>query len=301
MLFIFFLKLFFDFFYLKMSSRDLLLNGDSPYLSELFAEKTSLTNNDLSCNFKHSKVLLAQEIDRVTTGSKKMVDLHVSKPMKLEVKVRLPVKEYPNFNFMGKIIGQNANTLKQMQIETGTKMIIQGAGSLKDKSKEEELRKEGGKYAHLHEELHILIEAFGSASECYYKVSLALGRLNELFMMENIGDGGRMIPGRGGPMVPHRPHHARGPPASPAAWQSGNPRAPRPGPATTPKSSSQPTHHHYAGSSSTSNNISNSGVTNNNSSNHHHHSSSTSSNAYSLSSAFPSHGNDIPSYLRYGH
>ena len=47
---------------------------------------------------------------------------------------------------------------------------------------EEELKKEGGKYAHLHEELHLLIEAYGHPADCYRKLSLALWRLHEFFI-----------------------------------------------------------------------------------------------------------------------
>jgi len=43
--------------------------------------------------------------------------------------------------------------------------------------KEEELRKEGGKYAHLNEELHVSIEAFAHPVDCYGRLSHALYEL----------------------------------------------------------------------------------------------------------------------------
>jgi len=42
---------------------------------------------------------------------------------------------------------------------------------------EEELRKEGGKYAHLNEELHVSIEAFAHPVDCYGRLSHALYEL----------------------------------------------------------------------------------------------------------------------------
>lgn len=44
------------------------------------------------------------------------------------------------------------------------------------------MKKEGGKYSHLHEELHLLIEAYGHPADCYRKLSLALWRLHEFFI-----------------------------------------------------------------------------------------------------------------------
>ena len=43
--------------------------------------------------------------------------------------------------------------------------------------KEEELRKEGGKYSHLNEELHVSIESFAHPVDCYGRLSHALYEL----------------------------------------------------------------------------------------------------------------------------
>lgn len=56
-------------------------------------------------------------------------------------------------------------------------MAVFGRGSMRDKQKEEELRKEGGKYAHLNEELHVSIEAFAHPIDCYSRLSHALYEL----------------------------------------------------------------------------------------------------------------------------
>ena len=45
--------------------------------------------------------------------------------------------------------------------------------------KEDELRKEGGKYAHLNEELHVSIEAFTEMSDGYRRLALAILQLKK--------------------------------------------------------------------------------------------------------------------------
>ena len=42
---------------------------------------------------------------------------------------------------------------------------------------EEELKKEGGKYAHLNEELHVLVEVYSEISDAYARLSHALSEL----------------------------------------------------------------------------------------------------------------------------
>lgn len=219
-------------------------NGDSNYLTELFMEKEAMSSYP---GFVHSPNLIAHEIDRLQSSSKKMIDLHVCKPMKAEAKVRLPVKEFPMFNFVGKIIGPKAQTLKLLQEETGCKLIIQGSGSMRDKAKEEELKKEGGKYSHLHEELHLLIEAYGHPADCYRKLSLALWRLHEFFIQENIGEVGKLAAyrQRGGGAMASRQH---GNTSMTSTWSSSSGGG-RGTTATTGKASGYPGHSsHYMAS-----------------------------------------------------
>eukprot|EP01035_Chromulina_nebulosa_P019200 gene19200-25050_t len=45
-------------------------------------------------------------------------------------KLYVPIKEYPNYNFIGLIIGPRGNTQRQMETETGTKISIRGKGSI---------------------------------------------------------------------------------------------------------------------------------------------------------------------------
>ncbi|KAH0631112.1 hypothetical protein JD844_005223 [Phrynosoma platyrhinos] len=56
--------------------------------------------------------------------------------MKLKERVLIPVKQYPKFNFVGKILGPQGNTIKRLQEETGAKISVLGKGSMRDKAKD---------------------------------------------------------------------------------------------------------------------------------------------------------------------
>uniref|UniRef100_A0A8C3UIV1 KH domain-containing, RNA-binding, signal transduction-associated protein 1 n=1 Tax=Catharus ustulatus TaxID=91951 RepID=A0A8C3UIV1_CATUS len=146
------------------------MEPENKYLPELMAEKDSLDPS-----FTHAMQLLTAEIEKIQKGEpakkeeeENYLDLFSHKNMKLKERVLIPVKQYPKFNFVGKILGPQGNTIKRLQEETGAKISVLGKGSMRDKAKEEELRKGGDpKYAHLHMELHVFIEVFGPPCEAY--------------------------------------------------------------------------------------------------------------------------------------
>ncbi|XP_052172773.1 KH domain-containing protein At3g08620-like [Diospyros lotus] len=78
----------------------------------------------------------------------------VKKVLRLEI----PVDTYPNFNFVGRLLGPRGNSLKRVEASTGCRVFIRGKGSIKDPDKEESLRGRPG-YEHLNDPLHILVEA----------------------------------------------------------------------------------------------------------------------------------------------
>jgi splicing factor 1 len=51
---------------------------------------------------------------------------------KLQVRLEIPVKEFPEYNFIGLIIGPRGNTQKRMERETGARIVIRGKGSVKE-------------------------------------------------------------------------------------------------------------------------------------------------------------------------
>ncbi|KAL3983512.1 beta-1,3-N-acetylglucosaminyltransferase 3 [Sarotherodon galilaeus] len=161
--------------------------GSEKYLPELMAEKDTLDPS-----FQHSLRLLDQEIEKIQKDEgkeeEKFIDVVINKNMKLGQKVLIPVKQFPKFNFVGKLLGPRGNSLKRLQEDTLTKMSILGKGSMRDKEKEEELRQSGeAKYHHLNEDLHVLIEIFAPPAEAYARMGHALEEIKK-FLIPDYND-----------------------------------------------------------------------------------------------------------------
>ncbi|KAJ4907701.1 KH domain-containing protein [Raphanus sativus] len=77
---------------------------------------------------------------------------------KRTIRIDIPVDNYPNFNFVGRLLGPRGNSLKRVEASTGCRFLIRGRGSIKDQFKEEMMRGKPG-FEHLSEPLHILVEA----------------------------------------------------------------------------------------------------------------------------------------------
>ncbi|KAB2607269.1 KH domain-containing protein [Pyrus ussuriensis x Pyrus communis] len=78
--------------------------------------------------------------------------------VKRTIRVDIPVDKYPNYNFVGRLLGPRGNSLKRVEATTECRVLIRGRGSIKDPTKEEMMRGKPG-YEHLNEPLHILVEA----------------------------------------------------------------------------------------------------------------------------------------------
>ncbi|OAY45040.1 KH domain-containing protein At1g09660/At1g09670 isoform X2 [Manihot esculenta] len=91
--------------------------------------------------------------------------------IKRVVRLDVPVDKYPNYNFVGRILGPRGNSLKRVEAMTECRVYIRGKGSVKDSVKvlpqialpqlslmEEKLKDKPG-YEHLNEPLHVLVEA----------------------------------------------------------------------------------------------------------------------------------------------
>ncbi|XP_024544322.1 KH domain-containing protein At5g56140 isoform X2 [Selaginella moellendorffii] len=78
--------------------------------------------------------------------------------LKKTIRIEVPVDKYPNFNFVGRILGPRGNSLKRVESMTRCRVYIRGRGSIKDVAKEEKMRDKQG-YEHLNEPLHLLVEA----------------------------------------------------------------------------------------------------------------------------------------------
>ncbi|KAL7258026.1 hypothetical protein ACSBR1_004200 [Camellia fascicularis] len=78
--------------------------------------------------------------------------------VKKVVRLDVPVAKFPNYNFVGRLLGPRGNSLKRVEAVTECKVYIRGRGSVKDSVKEEKLKDKTG-YEHLNEPLHLLVEA----------------------------------------------------------------------------------------------------------------------------------------------
>nr|ADE77960.1 unknown [Picea sitchensis] len=99
--------------------------------------------------------------------------------VKKTMRVEVPVDKYPNFNFVGRLLGPRGNSLKRVEAATECRVLIRGRGSIKDPSREDMMRDKPG-YEHLNEPLHILVEAELPASIIDARLMQARDILEEL-------------------------------------------------------------------------------------------------------------------------
>ena len=99
-----------------------------------------ISSNIRSLTFSAKKYsFYITEIARIQRGGKppgrdtRIVDIYHEKPIRLTVRVIVPVKEHPKFNFVGKLLGPKGNSMKRLQEDTMTKMAVLGKGSMRNK------------------------------------------------------------------------------------------------------------------------------------------------------------------------
>ncbi|KAK6947152.1 STAR protein, homodimerization region [Dillenia turbinata] len=78
--------------------------------------------------------------------------------VKRTIRIDIPIEKFPNYNFVGRLLGPRGLSLKRVEASTDCHVLIRGRGSIKDPTKEEMMRGKPG-YEHLNEPLHILVEA----------------------------------------------------------------------------------------------------------------------------------------------
>lgn len=153
------------------------------YLNQLLQDKTTVSK--MPKIFLHSERLLDEEINRVRNDIFCPSSFLMSLPkpqgpiVKLTEKVYAKVKEYPKFNFVGRIIGPRGLTLRQVEQETGGKLLVRGRGSMKDKKVEEEKRGQPN-YEHLDEDLHVLLMVEDTEERARLKLQKAVEEVNFL-------------------------------------------------------------------------------------------------------------------------
>jgi protein quaking len=164
-------------------------NGEytAEYLAQLLKDKRQLTA--FPNVFMHVERLVDDEIQKVRVSLFRLSS--EKKPMVLpeptgttvqrQEKIFVPVNEYPDYNFVGRILGPRGMTAKQLEQETGCKIMIRGKGSMRDKLKEEQNRGKPN-WEHLDEALHVLLSCEDTDNRCTVKLAYAAEEISKLLV-----------------------------------------------------------------------------------------------------------------------
>jgi len=158
------------------------------YLAQLIKDKKQL--GIFPHLFLHVERLLDDEISRVRSNLFHLSGTKVE-PLELpeavgpivpmQEKVYVPVTDHPEFNFVGRILGPRGMTAKQLEQETGCKIMVRGKGSMRDKKKEE-LNRGKPNWEHLNDELHVLITVEDTENRGRLKLQRAIEEIQKLLV-----------------------------------------------------------------------------------------------------------------------
>ncbi|CAN8018212.1 unnamed protein product [Ixodes persulcatus] len=105
---------------------------------------------------------------------------------------REPSKQVPfgtraGYNFVGRILGPRGMTAKQLEQETGCKIMVRGKGSMRDKKKED-LNRGKPNWEHLNDDLHVLITVEDSNNRADVKLQRAVDEVRKLLVPVTEGE-----------------------------------------------------------------------------------------------------------------
>ncbi|KAL9892389.1 protein held out wings isoform X3 [Glossina fuscipes] len=164
------------------------------YLAQLLKDRKQLAA--FPNVFNHVERLLDEEIARVRASlfqinGVKKEPLQLPEPegpaVSLNEKVYVPVREHPDFNFVGRILGPRGMTAKQLEQETGCKIMVRGKGSMRDKKKEDANRGKPN-WEHLSDELHVLITVEDTENRAKIKLTQAVNEVQKLLVPQAEGE-----------------------------------------------------------------------------------------------------------------
>ncbi|XP_078733363.1 KH domain-containing RNA-binding protein QKI isoform X2 [Lampetra fluviatilis] len=169
------------------------------YLMQLINDKKLMASLPNFCGiFTHLERLLDEEISRVRKdmyveslsggagggaggGGRPELPEPEGAVVTLQQKLYIPTKEYPDFNFVGRILGPRGLTAKQLEAETGCKIMVRGKSSMRDRKKEEQNRGKPN-WEHLSEELHVLVTVEDTQNRADAKLQRAVAELKKLLV-----------------------------------------------------------------------------------------------------------------------
>ncbi|VDL97181.1 unnamed protein product [Schistocephalus solidus] len=170
----------------------LLQKATPEYLQELLRDKKLLQT--MPNTFKHVELILEKEITLVRerlfhkNGSIQKAASELPEPsgpiVTLQKKVFVPVKENPNYNFVGRLLGPRGLTAKQMEQDLGCKIMVRGKGSMRDKRKEDQNRGKPN-WEHLQEELHVLVSVEDYESRAEVRLQRAVNAI-QIFLEQGV-------------------------------------------------------------------------------------------------------------------
>jgi len=165
------------------------------YLAQLLKDRKQLAA--FPNVFVHVERLLDEEIGKVR-GNLFQINGGVKEPLtlpdpegettSLSEKVYVPVKEHPDFNFVGRILGPRGMTAKQLEQETCCRIMVRGKGSMRDKNKEDQNRGKPN-WEHLNDELHVLITVEDTENRAKVKLQRATEEVKKL-LVPSVGNDG---------------------------------------------------------------------------------------------------------------
>ncbi|XP_052810086.1 KH domain-containing RNA-binding protein qki.L-like isoform X2 [Mya arenaria] len=164
------------------------------YLAQLLKDKKQI--QAFPNVFVHLEKLLDEEINRVrlclfhnkSTAREPLNLPDTQGPVvTLQEKLFVPVKEHPDFNFVGRILGPRGMTAKELEQYTGCKVMVRGKGSMRDKAKEEQNRGKPN-WEHLNEELHVLITVEDTRNRAELKIIKAVEEVKKLLVPSPEGE-----------------------------------------------------------------------------------------------------------------
>ncbi|KOB77804.1 Held out wings [Operophtera brumata] len=91
------------------------------------------------------------------------------------------------FNFVGRILGPRGMTAKQLEQETGCKIMVRGKGSMRDKKKEDANRGKPN-WEHLADDLHVLLTVEDTENRAKVKLARAVDEVKRLLIPQADGE-----------------------------------------------------------------------------------------------------------------
>eukprot|EP00178_Gracilaria_changii_P010489 TRINITY_DN3055_c0_g1_i1.p1 TRINITY_DN3055_c0_g1~~TRINITY_DN3055_c0_g1_i1.p1 ORF type:complete len:391 (-),score=76.42 TRINITY_DN3055_c0_g1_i1:662-1834(-) len=126
---------------------------ESRLLQQLLRERDAIAH--LRASLPTLCALLTAEIARLRAASSSSPP---SPSQTRRLKLRVPADQFPNYNFVGRLLGPRGTTLQTLQRRTGCRILIRGRGSIR-RHRERDVRGKPGWQHVFHEPLHVVIEA----------------------------------------------------------------------------------------------------------------------------------------------